>query len=643
MKKGQRGKGAKGQRSGKGRRAEEKELEGFEYHKTEDAELDAELSSIYGGEGGDDLQPDMTRLERDNGSLVRRAAFGLVTFFALLAAVSWVGFFYFSPAEDRFTGESVFALIDGPAVVKSGELVTYRVKYRNGENVPLGTASLDVRLPESFVLHDSEPSTENGTWKIGSLPPKGRGEVAVSGIFLAPLAKEHDIQAILSYRPADFNSEFQGVSTKTVLVEGSVLELEATSPSKALPGDTVDVTFGYRNGSETKFSDLMLSAAWPEGFIPESSEPPATDETLKEWRIEELDAFGSGEIKVTGTFASDAYGDIDFRSELSYLNEDEGAVRQAEAAATTEVMQGELVAALILNGQTDSQPIRFGDMLRFAVSYRNTGSASLGNVELSVHLESDPPGALLLWDDLADETEATRDGDSLTWTSEEIESLERLEPDDEGVVEFELPITAEPPAGVRDNEFELRAWVVTKVESIDGDVVERETKTQPIVAKLLSDTMLTAAARFYNENGIPVGSGNLPPEVGEATTYRMTWTVGNSLHELTDLKLSARLPDNVMWNGRSNVDAGDLRFDAAESKMLWTLNWLPTTVSELEISFDVSITPEDSQRGKVPTLVDATLLEATDKVAGYSLLVTAPPVTTAIEYDEHALGKGRVR
>ena len=93
---------------------------------------------------------------------------------------------------------------------------------------------------------------------------------------------------------------------------------------------------------------------------------------------------------------------------------------------------------------------------------------------------------------------------------------------------------------------------------------------------------------------------------------------------------------------RRDVDAGDLRFDAAAGKMIWTLNRLPTNVNKLGVNFEVAMTPTPEQSGKIPTLVDALIFEATDKSTGEGILLSAPPLTTALENDPGASGKGRV-
>lgn len=606
----------------------------------DEEELEEELSEIYSSESGTPARSDMTRLEKARGTVAKKMLVGLIVFFGALAAVSWAGFFFFSPTDDKFTGERVDLVIEGPGEVRSGENVEYVVKYRNGEGIALGTSSLEVRLPRSFVLTGTEPVTEGQTWQIGSLAPDASGEVRISGVFLAAVTKELDMQAIVTYRPADFNSEFQRVATRTLLVGDSVIETSVDGPTKVLPGDSVSYTFGYKNVSPNAFGDIAVRVRYPEGFIPESSEPAATDPTLTEWRIADLGAEAEGAITVNGTFASEAQGELTFAAETGFLDDAEEFQSQSSAEAVTDVLQGELVTTLILNGKTSDQPIRFGDVLRYAVTYRNTGTASLGNIVLSVVIETEPGNGVVLWNDLKDEAGGKRQDGTISWDAKNIRSLGRLDEGDEGVVEFEVPVTAEVPDGTED--IVVRSHVVASIESIDGDIVERSTKSQPIAAHLLSDAVLAGHARYFSDGGVPLGTGPLPPKVGETTTFRILWRLSNSLHDLRDLRLSAKLPENVTFTGASSVDAGELRYDATEGKMIWTLNWMPKNVETLNVGFDVALRPSDDQRNTIPTLLDASIFESTDTVASSTLLLSLPPMTAALEEDPVGSGRGRV-
>ena len=180
-------------------------------------ELTEELTAIYGPAGE---ASDMNVMEKTSDSKLHHALIGLVVFFGVLTAVSWAGFFLFSPAANKFNGERVELAIDGNAGVTSGELTTYVVKWKNNERMPLGTASLEVHMPAGFTVKSTVPNALSGlTWRLGAIGTEKDGSVSITGVMLAPASKELDIQAILTYRPADFNSEFQKVATRTVTVE----------------------------------------------------------------------------------------------------------------------------------------------------------------------------------------------------------------------------------------------------------------------------------------------------------------------------------------------------------------------------------------------------------------------------------------
>lgn len=315
---------------------------------------------------------------------------------------------------------------------------------------------------------------------------------------------------------------------------------------------------------------------------------------------------------------------------------------QKETTLAISVISGQLLTALILNGKSGDQPVSFGNTLHYAISWHNTGESDLEDVSLSLVFEAAPAAVKLIrWNELKDEQEGIRDGDRITWTSKQLSALKKIGPNQEGTIDIELPLAAAPPTG-GSADLRITSWVETSIKTIDGEPADRQTKTTPFAAVLLSDTALAAEARYFTDDGIPVGAGPLPPKVGEETRYRAYWNISNSLHELGDLKLSARLPSNVIFTGKSGADAGEVKFDAAEEKVIWTLNWLPVTVKNVGIWFEIAVTPTADQTGRTPTTVDATIFEAKDRTAGFDIILSAPPLSTALENDEQAAGKGRV-
>ncbi len=605
-------------------------------------ELGEELNEIYRAAGPE--KPDMTRLDQARHSTLKKILVSLVFFLAFLAAVAWAGFFFFSPGEQKFSGEGVEIAVDGPAQVKSGDQVTYTVNYRNNERIPLGTANLEVRLPREFTVLKSDPTLTQDALQIGSIAPGKGGSVQIQGVFLAPVGKQVDLQVILTYRPADFNSEFQKVSTRSIGVADSVLDLRLTGPAKVMPGDKVTLDLSYLNTSDSEFKDAAVKLAYPPNFIPESADPASADDAKTLWNIGSAPPNTENHIKITGAFASDAKGNIDIKGQIGFTDRNGDFQLQKEATFTAEVVEGQLVVAMVLNGKTGDQSANFGDTLHYAITYRNTGNSTLEDVTLTAVLDPQPvPDQMVLWNGLHDKQQGLRNGNSISWNKKQITALGVIGPGDEGTIDFDVPLLAAPIEGAKSTDYRVNSWVQASIATIDNELVNRTTQTPPFAAVLASDAKLAGEARYFNADGLPVGSGPLPPVVGQATTYRVTWDLTNSLHDLTDLKISARLPSNAVWTGKSSVDAGDLKFDAAEEKIVWTLNWMPTTIKELKVSFDVALTPTADQAGKTPTLVDAAILEAVDKANGNPIILSLPPFSTALDNDELAAGKGKVQ
>jgi hypothetical protein len=606
-----------------------------------DTSVESGLKSIY----ADDDRGGMERLTQAHHSTAKKVMVALVVFLALLTAVSWAGFFLFRPDRGGFAGEQVTVNVDGPDTPKGAEPTTYIIRWENGEDVALGTASLDIRLPKEFRVIDS-PLTSEGetaTWKIGSIGPGKDGSLSIRGVYLAPVGKTLDLQVILSYRPSDFNSEFQKVATKSVTVTDSALALEISAPTRVLPGDKVRAEIRWRHEGEVALENIRVTAVLPGDFVLESTEPAADADDGRAWIIPTVEPGSSGVLVLNGSFAPEAEGTRDIKAQIGLGAEDGSLMAQAEATAAATVFKGDLVAALIVNGQSTDQAVRFGDVQRFAVTWKNTGTVPLEGIELTAVLVAEPSASLLKWNELDDDARGVRDGERLTWTRRQVPALARIEPDEGGTIQFELPLGPLPRGASSDTTYRVIASLEAKIGQVGDETVDRVVKTAPITARLLSDISLAAEARYFDADLMPVGTGPLPPKVGERTTYRVYWTVENSLHELTNLKMSAKLPAGVIWTGWSSVDAGNLKYDAASGKMAWSLNRLPTSVSSVTVAFDVGITPTDDQRGRPASLLDATILEATDKVTGDPIMETASPLTTALANDDAAVGKSKVQ
>lgn len=610
--------------------------------KTEEDEIGEELKEIYEEEGE---MPDMTKLERRPR---RWWLFGLTAIIALgaISAVIYAGWLFWKPWESK-QSTGVAIELQGPSQVINGEKVVYEIKYKNHDKVPMAYVEISANLPTGFKILNTEPQpTESeNIWQIGSLEVGGSNKIKIEGYFTDAVKESQNIQALVTYKPANFSSEFQDIETLSVLPTDSLIELEVSGPAKAIPGDEVEYELKFINTSEFEYGTMELQASYPENFIFGNSEPAAITESGNRWRFNSLATNTEEIIKIRGSFSSQGEGLQDMNFRLGFVPNDIFKL-QKEAMRQTEVLAGDLETHLFINGSESSQNLNFGENLRFSLTYDNTSGEKMEDVEFIVHIESDPAvdsQRLVAWDDLSMETEkeGAVSGETITWNKTHIEGLGEVEKGEEGVIDFSMPLV-DSPLSTLEGKYEVTCWVEALVGKIGDSETDREIQTTPAILALNTDLGFDSYGRYFNESGETLGYGPLPPKVGETTGYHIFWNITNSLHEIQNIVLTATLPQNVSWTGRKQVGAGEINFDEATNRVRWTINRLPTSVNDVTASFEVSVRPREEDVGTFIKLITESTLEAKDQKTGDTLIINTDPISTDIPGDDGAKGKGVV-
>ncbi len=605
-------------------------------------DLERELKQIYADPDG--AMPDFTRLDGKPSSRLRSTLIAVGLGLLVLGGAAWGGIFLFSRTSG-FTGEKVGLVVQSDGGFTAGSEEEIVIRYQNRERIPLARASIEFKTPEGFEVTSTDPlSTEGHSWTIGSIPAGGGGEVKVRGYVKREVEAALTFQAQLDYKPADFNADFQKVASHTVIVNDAAFTLSATGTDEMTPGDEITYAFSYENRSEQALENVRLQVDPLEGFIFDSSKPKNDEGVAMQWTFPKIGAHAKGAVTVRGTFAAASRGQKSLHARMGFVG-DRGMIEIAKADAHTNVLKSNLDLALLVNG-SDKPPIAsFGDTLYFTARYENAGDVSLKDVTLSVALPSEPDGKTLLdWISLKDALAGKRIGSTLSWTKKELPALALLAPGDKGEIAFSVQLVRKPFTDVKSSTYAVHAIASAVIGKSGNASGSRQVDTAAFDIHLQSDVSFQAYGRYFTEDGTPIGSGPLPPKVGEKTVYRVTWVVQNSLHELTDLTATTVLPQGVKWTGEQRVvEAGTLSFDDSGRKATWRLNRLPTSVKSVTINFDVEFQPEAEDAGKIVDITGDNRLEGFDKDVGAVILKTVPSIGTDLLGDENASGKGVVR
>jgi len=601
----------------------------------ENKELEASLKTIY----GDDENIDMTKIERRRGSKLTSFLLRLVGALFLLTLVSWGGFIWWQSGISS-PSQPLKVNIEGPETITSGSAICFKVRYENVGRVPIASLAMSLNLPETFTLKETKPTaTENLNWTMSPLGAGSDGAVDVCGTFRSLVPGSEKIQAVFIYRPANFSSDFQDIAGLTMTVNESILSEETTGSTETVVGDPITYTTKIKNNDTEKTENLRVRAVLPTSFTIISTEPTVSEAGSVYWNIPALETGAEQTISLTGSFTGSASGIIPVVFETGFLNAEKAFIKQTETKTETNVLGGELSFTLIANGSDKDQTIDLGDRLRLSIGYTNQGQETMEDI--SFVLEINSGGKSLPFNlETSDLAGGIKKESSIIWNDAKNSALSALSATATGTIDSTLVLASSIDPNTVADSFTLQ--IKATIGKIGSSVTSRTISTTPFTIKINSDGKLTAEVRYYDTDGAPVGSGSLPPKVGETTTYRVFWTISNSLHDLNNSSVTMSLPANIGWVNNVQTDNGSLTFNETTRQVSWKFSTLSKDTKTTLAWFDVAVVPTTGDVGKFVTLTNPTAFQATDSVTNELIQNSTDALTTALPNDELAVGKGVV-
>jgi hypothetical protein len=148
--------------------------------------------------------------------------------------------------------------------------------------------------------------------------------------------------------------------------------------------------------------------------------------------------------------------------------------------------------------------------------------------------------------------------------------------------------------------------------------------------------------RYYAVSGDQIGIGPLPPQVGEMTKLWIGLRLGPTTADLSNVRVRIKLAPGVLVTGRDAlVDGGS--FTETDTELIWNLGYMPTDSDGAGASFEIQLTPNKSQKGSVPVLVESVVAEAVDVRADLPRIATDGFVDMNLPEDEVGKGRGVVQ
>ncbi len=598
---------------------------------TTKSQIEQQLKTIY----EDERPGDFSKIER-----VRRRRWPkfilTAVFFFVLAGVAAAGIMRFG-GNSKY-GNNITLTVNGPATVRSGEVSEWTISYKNNDRLPIASADILLRLPPSISVLTTDPATvdKNLEWKIGTIAPGNEGKIILRGRVVESIGTDISTQAVLSYRPANFNADFQKVTSWQGNVADSIIDASLNAPDEAVPTDLADFSISLKlredASAEATLPDLAIRFDTGNAVIVKKSDPAMATPENKTWSVKIPVASAETKLNCSGNFTSGLVGDVIVKADIGTTDANGNFIILIPLSATVKVTPGNLVLSIIRNGSAADGTIDFGDVLHISVDYENKSTKPISDAKINLSITENATSektSVLDWTSLSDARGGNNRNGVISWGKGQIPELATIAAGEKGTIDLSIKTVATPPAEVKsDSEIDLSA--TGTIGALGGKISGKTVLTPTVKTILNSDAKFFAAAAW--------AEGALPPKSTNQTTYKIVWTLTNSLHEISGINVNAILAPGVNWENRSNVSAGDLRYDTGSRKVIWTLNRLPTSIKSVSLEFYVSITPGVLDIGKILPLLSTTTFGATDKNTGTAITRTTAAIDTDIQSDTDNAG-----
>jgi len=554
-------------------------------------EITQKLTEIYEDADGD--MPDMQQFQKSKHSSFLHAFFILIFSVIFFATIAWIGFFVVQPGV-KFSEDNIILTMSGNDNFISGEKSTYRIRYKNSQDVALHNVVLEVRYPKGFKFTSSTKETindNNDSWKIGDIEAQGSGYIDVTGNIYGDINSEQSFRVFLNYMPDNFSSDFQKITTLTLSNKDSLVKVEIQTAEQVVAGLDTPIKIIISPNSDVPVKNVLVSCVGG-SFALKSSEPKSADGKSCEWYFESLDA--SKEINLSGFFSEDKENTNKFQVIVKNWDSPErignGYIlfdTQKEVALSNL----ETLYNLVVNGTTGSFDIQPGDTINATVSIKNNGDSVLKDAKLKVIIDapSSDSRSILSWDKLdTGEFDSDIVGQQLssdvrrgtiTFDKRYISELKEIMPGDEIKVNVILPIKTS-------DNIRLSDYVAYRINVKSELSYNLNDKTELISSNQV-DIKLTSDLKMATQDEIS-------QDVGGNDVHQISWVLTNTYHDLKNIEVTADLYGDISVD-ESNivVPAGTITYDKDKKKLIWKIEQMPISVDVLAVQFDVTILSEN--------------------------------------------------
>lgn len=548
---------------------------------------------------------DMTKLDRKAKRNWWPWVFAVV---GLLVVGAALAFSYVTYISQRPVGDgSAFLGLTVPEKTASGEAIMIEVTYENKDSVNFKTGKIEVVYPEGFVFESANPTPTSGqtNWELGAILSGRGGKIYITGQLVGEVGSTKTFSSFFTYRPDNLNYDFQEITQAEVDISSSTINIEIESPDQAHTGQEIELKAEFKNTSSSPITDVKAIVHVPTGFTLTSVEPETPTSDDLSWRFDEIQPGEAQTVTLRGTIQGDSGQQQAFSFEAGFIEIDGRYNVQVEKQALVLIINPSI--ELKLDAPAKAAP---GEEVTYTVTATNTSDVALKNVKLRLLL----------------------DGDYFQEEQLDLEVIDELAAQETKTITASTTLKQSTKA----RDLSLSAVVSVRQVTVDGEQTTI-TATASASTQVEGSLSFSAQARYFDDDLQKVGDGPVPPKVGEKTTYVIWWDVTSGPSDLKQFTVSAQLPDDVTFESGNQ----DITFNLKTRTVSYSSSVFKADTTK-HVEFLVSIVPTPDDFNGLMVLVEAGTAQAVDTSSNDTLTADTERLTTNLDGDPAAEGKGVV-
>lgn len=504
-----------------------------------------------------------------------------------------------------FDDQTIIISIDTKPMITSGMPTEVTIHYTNNQNLPLSNAELSLKFPKGFVFTSSTPETDIPlTFPLGTLTDHKAGVITVAGVYTGSLDSAEQIRSTFTYRPANFNADFQKITTEGIRSTELPFSVAFTpvDHTTTLTSTTYALVYTPVTTSTTRTVQFTI----PESFVVTSSTP-----VLIENAITLSNTNKPQTITLTGMFNGGALGDQTIKATIGNVV-NTTFIPETTIETKTTVMKPALSLTTLINN-TEKPTLASGETINVLATVTNNGILEQKNATLNVELVAPIVNhqSVLLLDTLKTNkalsitvVPITQNLEKITITTKPtLASLSSIKPGETKTVMFNIPVdtfsdSVTPPILLTPSLAYGKEHVATTPLSIPWRA------NTNVTALIIPNTTIEKTVASDGVTEIT------------RKQYAGSWTITNPLHDLEDVEIIISLPTGVTAGIGTQPKVGTLEYIPSTNILRYTTNKFPTSIKTL--GFDATLytntftgDPETAQLATKTTLTatDTTTLE----------------------------------